>query len=110
MRIATLPDSRSSNRWPTTSARQPRASAGGGRSAARLDRCDRPIHSRMSLGVPTRFGAKLGLAADAAQRGEEELAQDGKLRPWSRGVPLRAFVLGQVQCPLIAAAMSSSRR
>ncbi len=51
----------------------------------------------MSLGVPTRVGRQLGLAADAAQRGKEELAQHGKLRHVFAGGARRTVGLGQVQ-------------
>ena len=94
-RTAFSPESNSSNRLPTNSLRQPRASFGG---RARLEFA-RAVGDQLADVVrrADQIGRELRLAADAAQRGEEELAEHRKSACAACARALRAFVLGQVE-------------
>ena len=54
------------------------------------------------VGSSNQRRSQLALSADAAQGGEEELAQDGQLGRSVLSNDARAFVLRKLQCPLDA--------
>ena len=108
MRIDFLPASRSSIRWPTNSARQPRARIGGSSSSAPAEA--EAIGDQIAH-VGRRAGQARGhirAAADAGQRGREKLPQQIELRRHRLAAAVRSISSSGASSPRRTQAASCS--